>query len=322
MTRTPTLLRPLLAALLPLALAACSDEPTADEPDMGSLDAPPDAATSPDLPGTSCSLWTPSVPQSQRGEGTVMRDATVVPVYFANHDGAAVTRANNFLVKYVNSTVWNAQLGEYGLGKTTVGSAVHLKESAPATTTQAELASYLYNKFAQNTTELGPADSSILYVIYYPATTRFGRDGQTGCADFGGFHAELASADGTPVAYAVVLDCNQGDSTVTVTASHEIIEGLTDPFPESSPTYRDLQPAYRAWSVALQGTELGDLCEHSPDSFVVDPDIGAYQRIWSNRAAAAHQNPCVPVPRPPAPTSTPAPCCPTRCPPPSRAARR
>jgi hypothetical protein len=71
-------------------------------------------------------------------------------------------------------------------------------------------------------------------------------------------------------------------------ASHELMEAATDPVLGQGYALNDGDP----W--AYLGGEVGDLCFNQ---FEQDPDAGFWlQRIYSNAAASAGTNPCVPVP--------------------------
>jgi hypothetical protein len=90
------------------------------------------------------------------------------------------------------------------------------------------------------------------------------------------------------VPYAIIPRCGTKESTTTDSASHEIIEASTDPdIGIGSLAYYMLN---QTW--ADEGGEVGDLCTSkttTESSFTV-------QRIWSNKSAAAGQDPCVPIP--------------------------
>jgi hypothetical protein len=92
------------------------------------------------------------------------------------------------------------------------------------------------------------------------------------------------------VAYAIMPRCSNSLNELTLAASHEFIEAATDPM-VSSPTY---YMQNQLW--AFLGGEVGDLCvSYSGDDSYQE---GKYivQRSWSNKAAAASHDPCVPAP--------------------------
>jgi hypothetical protein len=90
-----------------------------------------------------------------------------------------------------------------------------------------------------------------------------------------------------------------GFDVVTSVLSHEIVEAATDPLPalESTGAYWDFDPNSVAYDFAGLAGEIGDLCEGHKWSFFWDPQSeSVVQRIWSNKAARAHEDPCVPKP--------------------------
>jgi hypothetical protein len=87
-----------------------------------------------------------------------------------------------------------------------------------------------------------------------------------------------------------------GLDPVTAGASHELIEAATDPFADLDPAFATVDADHIAWAVALGGGEVGDLCAGDSASFVKFPELPyVVQRSWSNAAAAAGHDPCVPT---------------------------
>jgi hypothetical protein len=87
--------------------------------------------------------------------------------------------------------------------------------------------------------------------------------------------------------------------TTTSFESHELIEAVTDPFPQvpnmdgySGP---DLDHYY--WTFAAGGGETGDMCAFDPSSFAHVPGLSyGVQRTWSNKSIMLGHDPCVPIP--------------------------
>ncbi len=162
-----------------------------------------------------------------------------------------------------------------------------------------------------------PGPSS-LYAFYFPPTSTIWmgpvNQGSPSCQSFGGYHSSMTYTDGTtPIAYAILPDCPSGDPVadlegVTIAASHEVVEAVTDPGNNNTLSWYLDQPMtadagvtlnqFRndPWGSTEQFAEVGDNCE----SILLSDwqlDSGTYvQRIWSTSAAAAGHNPCVPVP--------------------------
>src|SRR5262249_39975352 len=107
-------------------------------------------------------------------------------------------------------------------------------------------------------------------------------------------HSNLA------VAYAVIPRCgNFGNLTgldaVTAAESHELIESATDPYPMYDPAYDRLDDDHYYWSSTLGGAETGDMCAQNPTAFTRFSELPyIVQRTWSNQAALAGHDPCVP----------------------------
>ena len=79
---------------------------------------------------------------------------------------------------------------------------------------------------------------------------------------------------------------------LTVVSSHEFIEAATDPFPEERPAFDTVDADHLAWMAVTGGTEVGDMCVESE---VTTPRLPfLVQASWSNAAARAGRNPCIP----------------------------
>ncbi len=102
------------------------------------------------------------------------------------------------------------------------------------------------------------------------------------------------------VAYAVVPQCKNFDNikgidAVTAPESHELIEAVTDPYPMDDPAYVEPDDAHIYWDLALGGGEVGDMCAQFPGVFTKFAGLNhTVQRTWSNKAALAGTDPCVP----------------------------
>jgi hypothetical protein len=166
---------------------------------------------------------------------------------------------------------------------------------------------------------LPPTGTNTLYVIYFPGSTGItlsegGAQTATSCREFNGYHNAILAQGAPGIPYVVVPECapEQGSNldalqALTFAASHEILEGATDPFQttltpgQQTPTlgyYLDLNDnTVLGWDL-LAGGEAGDLCvdvtglhqdEATADGYTV-------QRIWSNANAAKGIDPCSPTP--------------------------
>lgn len=128
--------------------------------------------------------------------------------------------------------------------------------------------------------ELPPFDENTLYTIFTPSDTVVQMGGGASCLSFCGYHDAIKGE----IFYAVLpwpgcSGCTSlggdGDSfkALTVVASHEIAEAITDPIPG------------QGWYDTVHG-EIGDICESQGQI----KQLGKYtvQLLWSNA-----QNACV-----------------------------
>jgi hypothetical protein len=147
-----------------------------------------------------------------------------------------------------------------------------------------------------------PTDNT-LYAIFLPSDSyTVNLDGSTSCGEFGGYHNSYAypgtagvdggaaAVGGATIQYALVPRCGAEEIT-TVATSHEFIEASTDPHVGSGTAYY-MQD--QLWS--LEGGEVGDLCVTQDNSDEYQESGLSVQRSWSNIAAKASHEPCVPAP--------------------------
>src|SRR6185369_15347115 len=182
---------------------------------------------------------------------------------------------------------------EYGLGE--IGNAATLTGTdILGDVTDHDVFTYI-EAVIQGRADLQP-DGNTLYLLYLPASVAVISRGvrNDDCSLFGAYHAPFGARRDN---LAVVHRCSTTSTieVMTTSASHEIIESATDPDLRSFalPRVADRRPwtetIWNAWELQ-GGAELADLCEAT---FYLE---GAffYQRIWSNRAAAAGGDPCIP----------------------------
>ena len=79
--------------------------------------------------------------------------------------------------------------------------------------------------------------------------------------------------------------------------SHELDEAATNPFVNSQPAFGQVDDPHTIWDIGTFGGEVADMCQNNSDSNYTPPgSTYMVQRSWSNAAAKAGTNPCVPVP--------------------------
>jgi hypothetical protein len=215
----------------------------------------------------------------------------------------------------VASTWWTAVGKDYSLGAAAMPT-VHVTGPAiPHNTTRADpqnpgesdMVSYIQQLIASNTAPAPHANT--LYMLYLPpgivAYDEPTGTSNTNCQLYGGYHsafnatANLFDGSVSGVSWAFAQRCGQGQvlseqDTLTVTASHEIIESATDAIPGYG--WGMVGPVITSmpWTqspYAALGGEVGDLCA---DTLWSDGTY-AYQRVWSNTAAMGKGDPCLPA---------------------------
>lgn len=240
----------------------------------------------------------PPVPQVVNGGGPVLASPVFVPVVFPAT--TFKTEIDDFFPKAVVSSAWAAELTEYGVG---AGVAVPSVTSSPlpgASISQADLESFVASHVgvgAWGTPDTGEFGSQFYVLFLPPGVSVLLPSGKTTCgAGPYGYHRSV-KVGATYVPYAVVANCMKGIVPITKIAWHEIVEGCADPY---IPYSKAFSKAGADWSFAFNGSEIGDMCEHRADQKITPPDIGyVVQRTWSNAAALAYHDPCVPAPSAP-----------------------
>jgi hypothetical protein len=255
--------------------------------------------------------------------GPVLATPKVVPVFFPGF--AFRTDLIDFLPKLGKSAYWKAVATEYGVGALTAMTTIDIADAPDAIVTDAEIQAWLISRFDGTHPEFGTTPiAGGIYTLFYPPTTTIylgnaptpsdggveggvpeggtkGPRAQASCKSFGGYHQDVKVGN-INVSYAVIPQCATfgpltGVDVVTGTPSHEIIEAATDPFPIAKPAYTTVDDDHISWTFALGAGEVGDMCAQYDSSFYKDPEIGyVVQRSWSNAAAKAGTEPCVPVP--------------------------
>jgi hypothetical protein len=265
--------------------------------------------------------------------GPVLANPTLVTITFA---GDAERSFAESLGAYVVTSPWLSAVGpEYGIGLGTQVN-VELSETAPSTiddsTIQGLIASLIQDGTAPSppggtiipinagspfdapdggilfdggvpdaeASEAGSGAAVLLpavYMIYIPSTTTETVDGSILCdISGGGYHNQAqGSFNGFTFAYAVVSQCTGSSvSDLVQSVTHEFIEGSTDPAPITRPAWTITSPE-NIWSTF--GGEVGDLCSFLSPQWSEGGYTGL-QRVYSNAAAAAGGDPCLPAPSP------------------------
>jgi hypothetical protein len=238
-------------------------------------------------------------------DGPILSGPVFTAVTFPTYD--LTTEAQQFVATVGSTSYWTAAVGEYGVGPATANTPVVLTESAPASIDDSVVQTWLAGKLdgsAANAAFGTPTDQSV-YVIFYPTGTTVTLEGLSSCVEggFGGYHnsIQLSSGpfSGLNVAYAVVPECSFDATTqeqLTESASHELIEAVTDPLPlTETPAYVQTDQNDIVWEVILGGGEIADMCAQNPNADFVPASFSTpVQRVWSNEHALAGHDPCQP----------------------------
>jgi len=230
----------------------------------------------------------------------VLAAPAVLPIVYASDpDGASIV---TFLSEIAAASYWPAATAAYGVGPLTILPAVTIAGAAPAQLDDADIRSQIAANTSGTAPAWGAADPNVIYLyVVPPGTTETASGAGSCCADFGGYHDQTRSGT-VDVPYAVGCACPGFlGSTVPVleertgALSHELAEAATDPFPSQNPAFYSTDQAHLVWTL-VTGGEVGDMCAVFPDAFLVPAGLThLVQRIWSNAAAAAGEDPCVPT---------------------------
>ena len=255
-----------------ILLAGCGDNlpetPDAAHPDSGLFHTAPHTA----------------LPQAIPHANQVLEHPKLVTITYMDYPLIAMTEA--WADAVVTSSWWPTVGAEYGIGTMTHDSSYTIPTHSPTTVQQdVDLEAQIQTLITNGLVPTPPnTDNQYIYMIYLPKTVPLGET----LLDLFGYHAQL-TYNGAKFSYAVIVDDGSGIATTTTTSSHELIEAATDPYdPPNDGWYTD-PPLPDPWALILG--EVADLCSFEPT--VQESDF-TYQRIWSNAAAAASMNPCIP----------------------------
>jgi hypothetical protein len=241
------------------------------------------------------------------GNGPVLTSPRVQLIAYA--EDALLPDVEAQLAEMARTSTWSQQTSEYGVGPLTIKPTITIAGTPPATLDDnsgnvTPFEKTLATNLSGNDPAWGPADPSTIYLFVLPQGTQVDSGGL--CCDpnagFYGYHYEAPVGAGS-VPYAVVCNCTSlipagftALEEVTQTITHELDEAATDPLVNTNPAFVQEDQAHAIWDVATFG-EIADMCDTSADQGYT-PQGSTYmvQRSWSNAAARAGTNPCVPVP--------------------------
>jgi hypothetical protein len=309
-------MRALLISLLVLcvvgaAAGACSSSSSSAQPDGGG-DAEPDTGmeagvhetSAPDtgggpeggtresgMPEAGYEAPHPTAPQISNQGGAVIQDATILPIIFPMHPYATDVAGLASALKQAG--YWDL-IGEYGVNSVTVGGPVNLTEQAPTTIDDSQIQTWLAGKLIGDAATFGPPSNTTVYTIFYPASTTVG----TGCQPY---HWTFQDPDDLTlyISYVVVPLCNGGGTNV----EDDMIENVTRMWVSALTNPRPLDQVYLFFDLNhvvweyVTGNEVGTACSglEGASSVYTPPNVGhPVSKVWSNAAATAGHDPCVP----------------------------
>ncbi|MEO8876811.1 MAG: hypothetical protein ABI461_14555, partial [Polyangiaceae bacterium] len=307
------------AATLGACSSSSSDAGVAVTSDAGPSATTDEAAVDADngAPSSTYPAPHPDVPQVTTFGGPVLTTPHVVPIFFPGD--AYQAQLETYLHQLATADYWTTATGQYGIGALTVGDSIVIAD-APAANITSQDVDDLMKQVASGTVALqGDAgapvtpDSNTIYAVFYPTSTIIneGAPGYDSCKAFGGYHADTTitgSSGAINFTYALVPRCPDfyagegltGVDEVTAGLSHELAEAATDPFSETKAAYLGADDDHKVWAVVLAASETGDMCSWEVPSTALPTGVTLQtSRIWSNTAAKAGHDPCVPAPSDP-----------------------
>jgi hypothetical protein len=260
-------------------------------PDAGNLDH--------GAPSTTYPAYAIDWPQLIGSDAGIIAQPRAVAV---TYDGDTLRSDVETMISNLGATpYWQTTTSEYGVSRLSALAPIHLNETAPTLFDDNDIQTFI-------TTHLNAADAGwpmpdgqTIYALYFPATTQVTLGGMHSCQTFGAYHSSYR-LNGVKVAYAVMPRCPGAPSVpliatdlqlLTGVTSHELIEAVTD----IDGTGYSLPPPSHIAFATFAGAETGDMCEFNSGAWILDPDLNVtVQRTWSNQAALAGHEPCVPAP--------------------------
>jgi len=218
--------------------------------------------------------------------GPVLAHPVIIPVFFGDDADRAKTEA--LLQQLPGSAYWK-QLAEYGVGDVTIGASVVIADVAPATYSLESIDTKVSALWTRATNPAPTPDGTQIYAVFFPTQTTLQQaDGSLFCDAGGAYH----DSQSTSFAYAITPHCSPSFDEFALSATHELIEASTDPYPLVTPAWAGADPAH----VADRG-EVGDLCDYG-GKIGGGGGISMFgttvERVFSNVRAAAGHDPCIP----------------------------
>jgi hypothetical protein len=255
----------------------------------------PPAATAD--PPANVRLIAQRLPRIMHREGVFLRHPTITTVTFAGEEPKIVDRLEQFGDVIAQSGWWREVTDGYCvtagdcIGPGRSGRHVRLSRALPARVRDVDVEKMLDAEATSGALSgLGP---DALVLVYLPRGVRLSDAFHARYCGDGprAFHRMLRTRS-TSFPFAVIPRCGD-EAETTATASHEILEAVTNPDPQR-PGFR-LDPATTMVAFTAYGTEPVDPCGLLTLDHHRTRAVGfMVQRAWSNRAAERGTDPCVP----------------------------
>jgi hypothetical protein len=224
-------------------------------------------------------MTAPHAPLVMKNHGAgVFKKPALVTITFSTFDKTDYVQT--FGDWLVTSDYFTAAMKEYDVDAGVHLAKVVLSDDPPLK--DKDLNALLKERMADGTLPSPVDNPEAVYMVYYPKGTKFDDAGVI-CGAFDGYHS-WDNFQSKRYVYAIIGECDGMINTV----SHELAESATDP--------------YNGWYIDgskddpnhwVSDDELADLCEYFPS---VTVDGYPVARLYSDAAAKAGQDPCLPLP--------------------------
>jgi hypothetical protein len=228
--------------------------------------------------------------------GRFLRFAVITTVTFAGDEPSIVPLLESFGAMIGGSAWWHAVTEGYCVGAECVGAGraappVRLPRRLPSRLRDVDVDALIAGEAAGGA--LGRLDENALLLVYLPPGVALSDAFNPQYCGGGprAYHRALR-VESRLLAYAVIPRCGDEGET-TATASHEILEAVTNPDPDR-PAFR-LPAGSSAIAFTAAGAEPVDPCGLlNADRHRAIESGFLVQRAWSNRAASEGTDPCAP----------------------------
>jgi hypothetical protein len=240
-----------------------------------------------------------ALPRVDFAGGPFLRRPQLLTITFAGDDPAVVSELESFAFAIGASSWWSDVFAERCAApgdcvrSPVEPRAIRAATRFPPQVHAVDVEAWLAAAAARGS--LGPLTADALALIYLPAGTAL-TDALSGRYCAGGpraYHRALTVGTGR-LAFAVIPRCGDLDAT-TMTASHEIVEAVTNPDPARPGFRMAASPIFVGFRAA--GAEPADSCGSAFRAGGTTRLSGgwAVHPAWSNEAAATGTDPCVPA---------------------------